>query len=91
MDELTEAIKRDIRLSKVESALFDRLAARPGGVVLRTELMAAIKGTSPRTINSHVMGIRRKMEWHRVRGRIETVRGLGFILRLEPIEKGSRP
>jgi DNA-binding response OmpR family regulator len=68
-------------LSKTETAVFAGLAAKPNALVPRGELQAVLRGSSPHTIDSHIMAIRRKLAEHGQGLTIETVTGSGFILR----------
>jgi DNA-binding response OmpR family regulator len=69
-------------LSKSQMAVFACLVARPGALVSRAEILAALKANAPHTIDSHIMEIRRKLERLGNGTTIETVKGSGFILHL---------
>ena len=78
----------EIPLTKTEFALLQVLLAAQGAVVERGALMAEVWGFSSPTLDSnldtYVSYVRRKTE---VGGRpriVHTVRGVGFIARLEP-------
>jgi DNA-binding response OmpR family regulator len=69
-------------LSKTEQAVFACLATKPNELVRRGEVLAVLKGSAAHTIDSHIMAIRRKLRHHGQDVSIETVTGLGFILRM---------
>ena len=81
---MTSSLMPDVGLSNTEQRIFAQLASRPNALVTREELLSAMRGKAPHTIDSHIMGIRRKLESHRSSASIETVKGSGFILRLGP-------
>jgi DNA-binding response OmpR family regulator len=74
----------EVRLTPTEFDLLQCLAASPGTVVTRDELMAEVWGwpgaSGTRTVDSHVKGLRAKIGADRVR----TVHGVGYAL-----ERGS--
>jgi DNA-binding response OmpR family regulator len=67
--------------SRTEQAIFARLAADANALVKRADLLAALRGNAPHTIDSHIMAIRRKLAQGGSELTIETVKGAGFILR----------
>jgi len=76
---------RQLKLSPVEFALLSRLAAQPGRVFSRDQLMSSIYSdyriVSDRTVDTHVKNLRRKLEdggsGHDL---IESVYGVGYRL-----------
>ena len=68
--------------SKAQLAVFVCLAAKPNELVRREELLAVIKGRSSKTIDSHIMDIRRKLRQHRPNATIETITRSGYILHI---------
>jgi DNA-binding response OmpR family regulator len=78
---------RPIDLTPTEFALLVALAARPGRVYSRGELLNRVRGyeiASERTVDTHVKNLRRKIEPDPARPRIvETVVGVGYRLGLE--------
>ena len=76
----------EVRLTPTEFDLLQCLAARPGTVVTRDELMAEVWGwpgaSGTRTVDSHVKGLRAKIGGDRIR----TVHGVGYAL-----ESGGAP
>ena len=69
-----------VHLTPTEFDLLAHLAARPGVVCTRESLLAQVwgyaDGTGPRTVDSHVREVRRKVGAHRIR----TVHGVGYAL-----------
>ena len=71
---------REVRLTPTEFALLALLAARPGVVFTRDQLLAEVWGwrdaSGHRTVDSHVRGLRRKLgaAW------VRTVHGVGYAL-----------
>jgi DNA-binding response OmpR family regulator len=69
-----------VHLTPTEFDLLTHLAARPGVVCTREQLLADVwgyaDGTGPRTVDSHVRELRRKIG----RERIRTVHGVGYAL-----------
>lgn len=69
-----------VHLTPTEFELLTHLATRPGVVCTREVLLAEVwgyaDGTGPRTVDSHVRELRRKVGG----GRIRTVHGLGYAL-----------
>ena len=72
---------RPIELTPIEFDLLRHLARRPGVVFAREQLLREVWGYSdgagPRTVDSHVRGLRRKLGDDLIR----TVRGSGYALR----------
>ncbi len=72
---------RPIELTPIEFDLLRHLARRPGVVFAREQLLREVWGYSdgagPRTVDSHVRGLRRKLGDDLIR----TVRGAGYALR----------
>jgi DNA-binding response OmpR family regulator len=71
---------RPVHLTPTEFDLLRVLAARPGVVLTREQLLADVwgwrDGAGQRTVDSHVRGLRRKLGSDRVR----TVHGVGYAL-----------
>jgi DNA-binding response OmpR family regulator len=74
----------EIQLTPTEFALLEHLARRPGVVVSREQLLADVwnyaDGSGPRTVDSHVAALRRKLG----PGIVRTSRGVGYALEEEP-------
>jgi DNA-binding response OmpR family regulator len=72
--------ERPVHLTPTEFDLLRVLAARPGVVLTREQLLADVwgwrDGSGQRTVDSHVRGLRRKLGARRVR----TVHGVGYAL-----------
>jgi DNA-binding response OmpR family regulator len=72
---------RPLELTPLEFDLLHHLARRPGVVFTREQLLQDVwgyrDGSGPRTVDSHVRGLRRKLEEDLIR----TVRGAGYALR----------
>jgi DNA-binding response OmpR family regulator len=70
----------EVHLTPTEFALLALLAARPGVVFSREQLLAEVwgwrDGSGQRTVDSHVRGLRRKLGSELVR----TVHGVGYAL-----------
>jgi DNA-binding response OmpR family regulator len=70
----------DVHLTVTEFDLLAHLARRPGVVCSREQLLAEVwgyaDGTGPRTVDSHVRELRRKIGAERIR----TVHGVGYAL-----------
>jgi DNA-binding response OmpR family regulator len=80
---------REVGLTKIEFDLLAALAATPGRVRTRGQLVETVWGPSyaltERTVDSHLKGLRRKLEEAGAPASlVETVRGVGFRLREEP-------
>ncbi|MDH4020488.1 MAG: response regulator [Xanthomonadales bacterium] len=76
---------RKLKLSPVEFALLSRLAAQPGRVFSRDQLMSSIYSdyriVSDRTVDTHVKNLRRKLaESDSSTDLIESVYGVGYRL-----------
>ena len=73
-----------VHLTPTEFDLLAFLARRPGVVCSREQLLADVwgyaDGTGPRTVDSHVRELRRKIGGERIR----TVHGVGYALDEEP-------
>ncbi len=75
-------VQRDgqpVHLAPMEFALLAHLAARPGRVLTRDQLLAEVWGWhhgGTRTVDTHVRALRRKLGEHLVR----TVHGVGYAL-----------
>jgi DNA-binding response OmpR family regulator len=69
-----------VHLTPTEFDLLRVLAARPGAVLTREQLLAEVwgwrDGSGMRTVDSHIRGLRRKLGSQRVR----TVHGIGYAL-----------
>jgi DNA-binding response OmpR family regulator len=63
----------EVHLTPTEFSLLATMAGRPGAVYSRDQLL---DGAEPRTVDSHVRGLRRKIGASRVR----TVHGVGYAL-----------
>jgi DNA-binding response OmpR family regulator len=74
----------DVHLTVTEFDLLAHLARRPGVVCSREQLLADVwgyaDGTGPRTVDSHVRDVRRKIGGERIR----TVHGVGYALAEQP-------
>jgi two-component system alkaline phosphatase synthesis response regulator PhoP len=85
----------EITLRRKEFSLLALLASKPGRLFSRVELAEQIWGYShlgdTRTIDTHVKNLRRKVEDRSVYRYIETVRGLGYRLRVRPRGQQERP
>ena len=72
---------RPLELTPLEFDLLHYLARRPGVVFTREQLLQEVwgyrDGSGPRTVDSHVRGLRSKLEEDLIR----TVRGAGYALR----------
>ena len=70
----------EVALTATEFDLLAVLAARPGAVHTRDQLLAEVwgwrDGSGPRTVDSHVRGLRRKLG----PGWLRTVHGVGYAL-----------
>jgi DNA-binding response OmpR family regulator len=70
----------EVTLTATEFDLLAVLAARPGAVHTRDQLLAEVwgwrDGSGPRTVDSHVRGLRRKLG----PGWLRTVHGVGYAL-----------
>jgi DNA-binding response OmpR family regulator len=73
----------EIHLTPTEFALLEHLARRPGVVFSREQLLADVwnyaDGSGPRTVDSHVAALRRKLG----PGIVRTARGVGYALEQE--------
>ena len=85
LDPTTRRVCRDgsqVHLTPIEFDLLAHLLARPGAVLRREQLLADVwgyaDGTGPRTVDSHVRALRRKLGDDVVR----TVHGVGYALGL---------
>ncbi|MEC7351740.1 MAG: winged helix-turn-helix domain-containing protein, partial [Planctomycetota bacterium] len=71
---------KDVDLTLPEFGIIQYLAARPGFVRTREQIISAVHGRatvlSSRTVDVHVTALRRKLE--ALGTRIETVRGVGY-------------
>ena len=71
---------RPIHLTPTEFDLLRTLAARPGAVLSREQLLVDVwgwrDGSGQRTVDSHIRGLRRKLG----RGLVRTVHGIGYAL-----------
>lgn len=78
----------DIDLTKTEFALLQVLLAANGMVVERSDLMTEVWGFSSPTLDSnldtYVSYVRRKTEANGRSRLVHTVRGVGFVARVEP-------
>ncbi|MBO9534138.1 MAG: response regulator transcription factor [Solirubrobacteraceae bacterium] len=83
LDSSTRRVRIDgepVHLTPTEFELLSLLAARPGAVLSREQLLADIRGwrdgAGLRTVDSHVRGLRAKVGSHLIR----TVHGIGYAL-----------
>ena len=83
LDHATRRVRRDgeeVHLTPIEFDLLAHLLARPGTVFPRAQLLADVwgyaDGSGPRTVDSHVRALRRKLGDDVVR----TVHGVGYAL-----------
>ena len=83
LDPSTRRVRRDgadVHLTPIEFDLLAHLLARPGTVFRREQLLTEVwgyaDGTGPRTVDSHVRALRRKLGEDSVR----TVHGVGYAL-----------
>jgi DNA-binding response OmpR family regulator len=89
--------RREVMLRASEFDLLARLAERPGTVVSRDDLLQSLPagggGTQPRTVDSHVYRLRRRLQAADPDSRyIETVHGAGYrFLEREPVASASAP
>lgn len=73
--------ERELSLTPHELRLLLHLARREGRLVTRGQLLEALWGAvnvTPRTVDTHLSNLRRKLDGRRVR--IEGIRGLGYRL-----------
>ena len=74
----------EVHLTPLEFDLLDHLLARPGTVFRREQLLADVwgyaDGAGPRTVDSHVRALRRKLG----EGVVRTVHGVGYGLGAAP-------
>jgi DNA-binding response OmpR family regulator len=79
-----EVAGAEVRLTPIEFDLLARLAATPGTVCSREDLMRDVWGWSDasgtRTLDSHVKALRAKIGAHRIR----TVHGVGYAVESRP-------
>jgi DNA-binding response OmpR family regulator len=87
LDHATRRVRcagREVHLTPIEFDLLGQLLARPGVVFSRERLLADVwgyaDGAGPRTVDSHVRALRRKLGDDVVR----TVHGVGYSLGLDP-------
>jgi two-component system OmpR family response regulator len=85
---------RQLELTAREYALLELFVRRAGDVLTRTEILErvwdwAYDGTS-NVIDVYVRNLRGKMAGPPATPRIETVRGIGYVLRLDPGRTGLR-
>jgi DNA-binding response OmpR family regulator len=87
LDPTTRRVRLDgtqVHLTPIEFDLLAHLLVRPGVVFRREQLLADVwgyaDGTGPRTVDSHVRALRRKLGEDVVR----TVHGVGYALGLSP-------
>ena len=84
IDPAAREVRRDgepVELTPIEFDLLRHLARRPGAVFGREQLLREVwgydEGAGPRTVDSHVRGLRRKLGGDAIR----TARGAGYALR----------
>ncbi|MCS0638525.1 response regulator transcription factor [Streptomyces sp. LP05-1] len=77
---------RPVALTSKEFAILETLAREPGRVFTRAQIIERVfgfdRGVLERTVDAHVMNLRRKLEAHRAGGPglLETVYGRGYRL-----------
>jgi DNA-binding response OmpR family regulator len=83
IDAATRRVTRDgeiIHLTPTEFELLHRLASKPGVVFAREQLLSDVwgygDGSGPRTVDSHIRGLRRKLGVDVIR----TVHGVGYAM-----------
>ena len=86
--------KRPLTLTPIEFDLLACLARQPNRVFTRTQLMEEMHGRTTsaplRSIDNHVMNLRRKIEPDPSHPKcLKTVYGVGYKLTLSPAKKGS--
>ncbi|MBV9605674.1 MAG: response regulator transcription factor [Solirubrobacterales bacterium] len=85
------AQRRPVDLTRREFDLLSALLRYPGRVHTREQLLELVWGTdsiSPKTVDAHVAGLRRKLG---SAIRIATLRGLGYMLDFGPAQPGVQP
>ncbi len=89
IDREQRSVRRDgqeIHLTGLEYGLLDYLSAHPNRICSRQELLDHVWGPrfqyDPGTVDVHLNALRRKLGWA-TSGPVETVRGVGLILRIE--------
>ena len=87
LDRAGRRVRRDgevVHLTPTEFDLLACLAARPGTVLTRTQLLTEVwgyrDGSGIRTVDSHVRSLRRKLG----DGLVRTVHGVGYSIEAEP-------
>jgi DNA-binding response OmpR family regulator len=87
LDRAARRVRRDgeaVHLTPTEFDLLACLAARPGTVLTRTQLLTEVwgyrDGSGIRTVDSHVRALRRKLG----DGLVRTVHGVGYAIESEP-------
>jgi DNA-binding response OmpR family regulator len=92
LDHAARRVRRDghdVHLTPIEFDLVAHLLARPGTVFSRERLLADVwgyaDGTGPRTVDSHIRAVRRKLGDDVVR----TVHGIGYALGLDRTDAGD--
>lgn len=86
----------ELELTRVEFDLLKSMLIEPGRVYTRARLIDSVWGDgfaiSDRTVDSHIKSLRRKVaEAGGDPGLIETVRGVGYRIALEPGSRASSP
>jgi two-component system response regulator MprA len=80
--------ERELELTRTEFRLLEALAERAGSVVGRSELMAAVWdydfGATSSNLDVYVSYLRRKLEAGGEPRIVQTVRGVGYVLREQP-------
>lgn len=66
-------------LTPMQTALIELLLRQPAQPVARATIMTILGGTSEKTIDSHVMRMRRKLRDSGINIEICTVKGIGFM------------
>ena len=84
------ADSRDVTLTAKEFDLLAYLASRPGQVLSRDQIVAAVWGVDfsgdPRTVDTHVKTLRERLGDDAEHPRwLETVRGVGYRMRERPV------
>ncbi|HZS24567.1 MAG TPA: winged helix-turn-helix domain-containing protein [Gaiellaceae bacterium] len=90
LDRATREVSRDgrrIDLTPIEFALLELFLANPQRVLTRSEILTSVWGfdfgTTSNTLNVYIGYLRRKTEAGGERRLIQTVRGVGYVLRDE--------
>lgn len=69
------------RFTEKEAAVFRRLAESEGNLVPRSTLLGVLRPAAPRTLDTYIRNMRKKLSATGDRYRIETEVGKGYILK----------